>query len=199
MNEKPLNKRQIQYNTTLDAIRHAVDELVGEVGFEKMRIQDIADRVGIALGTFYHYFKSKEDLLHDRFVRSNLHMNHFYETELKSVNEAEALHIFVVYVTEYMKSRVTDIYASYIKTKVDHYAEWTAKVPEAKQRIFRLIIESGFENRTLSSKYTIDQIVDFIDGVLDGIAYKQCQTQGEFLNHSQAIETLHDWIENLRA
>lgn len=36
-------------------------------GYEKTTVQMILDRMGVAKGTFYHYFKSKEDLL-DRMV-----------------------------------------------------------------------------------------------------------------------------------
>lgn len=38
-------------------------ELFFSVGYEKMTIQMLTGRAGVAKGTFYHYFKSKEDLL----------------------------------------------------------------------------------------------------------------------------------------
>lgn len=38
-------------------------ELFYSKGFSKTSIQNIIDNAGIAKGTFYHYFKSKEDLL----------------------------------------------------------------------------------------------------------------------------------------
>ena len=34
-------------------------------GYEHTSVHDIIDAVGIAKGTFYHYFKSKEDLLNE--------------------------------------------------------------------------------------------------------------------------------------
>jgi AcrR family transcriptional regulator len=38
-------------------------------GYEQTSIQDIIDQVGIAKGTFYHYFGSKVDLLDELIVR----------------------------------------------------------------------------------------------------------------------------------
>ncbi len=38
-------------------------------GYEKTTVSDIIDEIGIAKGTFYHYFKSKEDLL-DKLVEN---------------------------------------------------------------------------------------------------------------------------------
>jgi AcrR family transcriptional regulator len=41
----------------------AAQRLVFTKGYEQMTIQDILDELGIAKGTFYHYFKSKRALL----------------------------------------------------------------------------------------------------------------------------------------
>lgn len=37
--------------------------LFGEKGYEKCSVNDILNTIGIAKGTFYHYFKSKEEVL----------------------------------------------------------------------------------------------------------------------------------------
>lgn len=47
-------------NHTLEAIRSAVDKMVVEIGYDNMTIRGICDEVGIAIGTFYHYFSMKE-------------------------------------------------------------------------------------------------------------------------------------------
>ena len=40
-------------------------ELFSQRGYEKTSIQNIIDNVGISKGGFYHYYKSKEDVLED--------------------------------------------------------------------------------------------------------------------------------------
>lgn len=37
--------------------------LFEEKGYDKCSVNDILNRIGIAKGTFYHYFRSKEELL----------------------------------------------------------------------------------------------------------------------------------------
>ena len=44
-------------------ILEAAEKLFAANGFEKTTVNDILDKVGIAKGTFYYYFKSKEDAL----------------------------------------------------------------------------------------------------------------------------------------
>jgi len=46
-----------------DQILRAAQNFFYTLGYEKTSIQDIIDEVGIAKGTFYHYFRSKTDLL----------------------------------------------------------------------------------------------------------------------------------------
>jgi len=44
-------------------ILDAADELFGQKGFDGTSTNDILEKVGIARGTLYHHFKSKEDLM----------------------------------------------------------------------------------------------------------------------------------------
>lgn len=37
--------------------------LIGERGFDKVSVEDITRDSGVAKGTFYHYFKCKEDVV----------------------------------------------------------------------------------------------------------------------------------------
>lgn len=41
---------------------HAATELFSEHGYEKTSVNDIIQKIGVAKGTFYHYFKSKEEI-----------------------------------------------------------------------------------------------------------------------------------------
>lgn len=66
-------------------------ELFDKKGFSKTSIQDIVDTIGVTKGTFYYYFKSKQELLMD------IHLN--YIKELLSEQE-------VILNDEYLSSKV---------------------------------------------------------------------------------------------
>ncbi len=55
-----------EYDQRLQELLDTARQLFFEIGYEKTSVNDIIDRVGVAKGTFYHYFKTKEDLL-DKF------------------------------------------------------------------------------------------------------------------------------------
>ena len=44
------------------AILDAAREVFGELGYEQCTVRDIIRRTGLAAGTFYNYFKSKEEV-----------------------------------------------------------------------------------------------------------------------------------------
>ncbi len=51
------------YNERKNEILDATENLFFSKGFQKTTIRDILEAVGIAKGTFYHYFDSKEEVL----------------------------------------------------------------------------------------------------------------------------------------
>nr|MCR5272795.1 TetR/AcrR family transcriptional regulator [Lachnospiraceae bacterium] len=52
-------------------ILDAAEELFVTKGYDKTSTNDILDRVGIARGTLYYHFKSKEDILNAMIERIN--------------------------------------------------------------------------------------------------------------------------------
>ncbi|HEX3077923.1 MAG TPA: TetR/AcrR family transcriptional regulator [Lachnospiraceae bacterium] len=52
-----------EYNERRNEILDVAERLFGTKGYDKSTINDILEAVGIAKGTFYYYFKSKEEVL----------------------------------------------------------------------------------------------------------------------------------------
>lgn len=55
-------------------ILDTADELFGQKGFDGTSTNDILERVGIARGTLYHHFKSKEDIMDALIERYNVRL-----------------------------------------------------------------------------------------------------------------------------
>ena len=58
-----------KYDERLNEILDVSERLFGEKGYEKTTVNDILEGVGIGKGTFYHYFKSKEDVMNAVIMR----------------------------------------------------------------------------------------------------------------------------------
>lgn len=46
-------------------------KLIGEKGFDRVSVEDITRDSGVAKGTFYHYFKCKEDVIMELSFQSS--------------------------------------------------------------------------------------------------------------------------------
>jgi len=60
-----MSKKKARHQEILD---HALDLFV-ERGYHQTRTSDISERVGIASGTLFNYFKKKEDILNTLFIQ----------------------------------------------------------------------------------------------------------------------------------
>lgn len=69
------NKRELILDTAI--------EVMAEEGYYFTKMSWIADRAGIAVGTIYNYFNSKEDVLEEIFARE-------FKKRLELLNELEA-------------------------------------------------------------------------------------------------------------
>jgi AcrR family transcriptional regulator len=61
--EEPRSLRERVREATRQALLEAAEQTFAEQGIEGARIEDIAARAGIAVGTFYNYFQDRDDLL----------------------------------------------------------------------------------------------------------------------------------------
>ncbi|MEQ9143224.1 MAG: TetR/AcrR family transcriptional regulator [Parvibaculaceae bacterium] len=59
---RPLGKRERTKATNREAILTAAQEVFGELGYGGTTVRDIIRKTGLASGTFYNYFKSKEEV-----------------------------------------------------------------------------------------------------------------------------------------
>jgi AcrR family transcriptional regulator len=57
-----------EYDERLTEFLDTAQQLFFEKGYEKTSVNDIIEKIGVAKGTFYHYFKTKSDLL-DKLVQ----------------------------------------------------------------------------------------------------------------------------------
>lgn len=83
-----------KYNSqaTIENILNVASKLFLEKGFERTRMQDIAETAGISKGAIYHHFKSKEEIINaviDNQTQTNKSMfeNWLSETEAYSGKE----------------------------------------------------------------------------------------------------------------
>ena len=71
MAKKVATSRQARAIETANRIYAAAIELMDRKGFERLTIAEISKKAGVSVGAFYHYFRSKDDILAEIFRRAD--------------------------------------------------------------------------------------------------------------------------------
>lgn len=197
--EKKLNLRQLQHKATLEAIRSAVDKMVDSVGFDAMTIRDICKEVDITVGTFYHYFSSKNELLKDRYIRSNEHFQTYYEENLASLDELEALRLFFDHYFEYSGTRVYQLYKRFMQVRIDEYEKWSETDPDRIRGLILEIIISGQKKGSIRNDRSAEDMAEFINILLQGFTTTYVTYDREAPERTGVKAIIRECIDSLGA
>ena len=98
-------KNSIRKDNTLRKIYDAVQVLLEEKGND-MSVKDICKRAGIGVGTFYHYYPSKEDAIFDISNPIDLYFKQKLIPLLKDKSPQEQLELYFIYQAQFMSDYV---------------------------------------------------------------------------------------------
>jgi len=65
-----LSKKTVKAQKTREIILKSALELFGEKGYHRTSMRDIAKQAGVAVGAAYYYFRTKDEMILEVFVRS---------------------------------------------------------------------------------------------------------------------------------
>lgn len=166
---KSLGKR----NERKDEILNKAGYLFLEKGFDATSIQDILDAVGIAKGTLYHYFKSKEDIM-DTLIASKTDLI-IEEVKMIAYDESVSVHErFVKAVAALNIKEKDDNKAMVAHINNPQNALMHQKINKVLlnevPKIFSKIIEDGVNNGIFNTPYPLESMeiaVIYLETIMD--------------------------------
>jgi AcrR family transcriptional regulator len=141
--------------------------LFSDQGFERTSVQDVVSAAGVTKGAMYHYFASKDDLLHEIYA-GVLRVQQERLDQFAGMNApiAERVHgaaaDVVANVTENLPSMVI-----FFRSLHQLGAEQQAEVRRARRRYhetFRAMVLEGQDSGAFRSDVDADLVVDFYFG-----------------------------------
>ncbi len=88
-----MNNSDRRVQRTRKLLQDAMMQLIREMGYDAITVQDILDRANVGRATFYAHYQSKEDLFlaHHNEFSSNLGLGQWTPEQLLSVDPPESL------------------------------------------------------------------------------------------------------------
>ena len=193
MHNKKLTSRQIQAVETREKIYHTAYNLMKKTGFHKITIEDICKKADVSIGTFYHYFKSKDDILYEVYQRAD---NYFKDVlnKMKSSNSLDQIVEYFQYYARYSEQDsigfTTHLYS--IENK------FFLKKGRLMQSMLEDIIKQGQEKEEISKEKTPEEIVDLLFLIARGVIFDWGLKDGKYKLVEKMTELFEMQVEILR-
>lgn len=177
MENRKLTRKE-QAIITQDKIFKSAIDLMEKKGFDNMTISDIIKHADVSVGTFYHYFKSKEDVFFELYRNADQYFKEIalLDIEISSASSAEKTVLFFIH---------------YAKFNINNGLENVSQLYSTKNKLFigkdrymiqllKQLIENGQQNSELRTDISSDAIVDqlFITG--RGVVFDWCLHDGKY-------------------
>ena len=194
--EKKIKIRQVRAAETRKKIISAAKKLITESGFENVSIEDIAKEAEVSTGSFYTYFKRKEDIIEELnqadFYRlteiTNEMTDKDFDERLKYYCRgflAEIERVGIEICRQWIRNNIAPVkmvISDKETTKYDH-----------DHLAMRSLIEEGVRRGELTDDVPVDELALFINAQLYGLMVAWCMTDASVIG-SEKTDVFYETI-----
>lgn len=159
----------IEGQTVPERLIDVARRLFAEQGFESTSVQDVVRAAGVTKGAMYHYFSSKDDLLHEIYARVlRMQMERLESVVAQDLPPAERVHAAaadVVATTIESLESTTIFFRSLHQLSVAKQQE-VRRERRRYHQTFRALIEEGRADGTFRVDVSADLCVDYFFGAV---------------------------------
>lgn len=172
MSKQKMTKRKVQANKTKKKIFNVSIGLMEKRGFNNMTIEDICKKAGVSVGTFYHYYKSKEDVFFELYRKSDA----FFKDEVapflenENLNTSDKVVLYFKYYARYNSDKDLEYVRQLYNTNNKFF------IDESRYMIVLLIeiIAKGQEINEIARDMSARDIAIYLFIVSRGIVFDWC-------------------------
>jgi AcrR family transcriptional regulator len=171
-----MTNRQKQAIRTKNKIFDTTISLISEHGFDNVNIEDICKTADVSVGTFYNYYKSKNEVFFEIYSRAD---HYFEETVKDKLSKSSSSEIILEYF---------DYYSLYcVKTGVSTLTQMmnaSNRNFTKRGRYMQLLLTELLENEIAAGKLkterTAAELCDYYFMIARGILFDWCLHEGAY-------------------
>jgi len=189
-----VSNRQKQASRTKKKIYDVSISLLKKYGFNNVSIADISKNAGVSVGTFYHYFPSKNDIIIEIFRQGDDYFKTVVAQNLKGETANEKIIGFFEYYADFNTSKGIDF--------VKHFYNAENKLFIKKNRYMQLllqeIIKSGQDRHEITAEMTPEKITEILFVVVRGVIYDWCLHEGDYPMRDEIVRYVNLILKALK-
>lgn len=140
---------------------YAAEALFSEKGCEQTSVSDIVKKVGVAQGTFYYYFKSKDDVLDavlDHYLKDRLERAAREIMSNDGLNAMQKLQMIISTTLSYQTDEQNLIEFLYVDKNIVSHQKYLAKIREVFVPLITDLVEQGIREGVFEVKYPMETV-----------------------------------------
>ena len=186
MDKKEITKRKLQAIKSKEYIYRISRELINKNGFDNVKVKDICKKAGVSVGTFYHYFSSKEAIFYEVYKIAD----DYFKDEVSKL-----------LVQENFADRIIFFFRIYAKYNINQGLEATSQLYNSKNKLFiakgrymhillEKIIKEGQEKNEIKDEMSPEDLADYLFIMARGIVYTWLLHDGDYDLENKMVEYL---------
>lgn len=179
MEKETLSKQQLKSKETKSRIFKAAKNILQEQGYEGLSIKNICDEAGVSNGSFYHHFKTKDDML-SYYIEEQPSINPDLLDTPENGDEAKIaiIHVYLNY-AKYARELGVEFISNYYIPKNQ------ALNPELRtERPYPIVtvenyLRKAIDKGTVTPKIPLEDILTDIRMLIIGNVFEWCLHNGD--------------------
>lgn len=162
-------------------IIEATKIIMDEIGFENVTVRGICKAANISIGTFYHYFNDKGDIIIQLYTSVDEYLS---EIEIEKLSDEDELKNIITFSEEYGRfvadsglSVAKQIFGAAINTESNQIYR---SIERDINRIIFNIIKRAKEKDQINTDFSIEEISNMILINIRGIVFDWCKFRGQY-------------------
>ncbi len=162
-------------------IIEATKSIMDEIGFENVTVRGICKAANISIGTFYHYFNDKGDIIIQLYTSVDEYLS---EIEIEKLSDEDELKNIITFSEEYGRfvadsglSVAKQIFGAAINTESNQIYR---SIERDINRIIFNIIKRAKEKDQINTDFSIEEISNMILINIRGIVFDWCKFRGQY-------------------
>lgn len=193
--EQNLTNRQKQALKTKKKIFDTAIKLLKEVGFENLTINKICKEAGVAVGSFYYYYKSLDFVVVELYKKVDGDFKRIGENDVLTGSTKDRIlklvDIQVNYGLDLGLDFIIQLYKSQVTMGSEYFGSWERELP----KIFIDTIAEGQTKGEVKGDYEASKIGREIIILVRGYIYDWCVHKGNYDLLTNVKEAVEKYLE----
>ena len=194
---KELSKQQLKSQETKKKIFLAAKNILKKVGYDALSIKNICEEAGVSNGSFYHHFKTKDDLL-SYYIEEQPSINPEILETPSCVDDVRnvIIHVYLNYV-KYCRELGVEFMSNYYTPKNQSLNPLKRTARSYPIVTVREYLQQSIDAGIISLKQPLDNITTDIRMLVIGNVFEWCLKNGDADFEGNMKRSLENYLKGI--